>query len=109
MHKSGTSLVAELLHRSGIPMGEGAEVSGSYDAGTFFERSAFRALNQELLGPDDPDELNPRPLRLQLSARQRARMRELVAHGEDGGADWGFKDPRTCLTYEVWRPELPPH
>ena len=22
---------------------------------------------------------------------------------------WGFKDPRTCLTYPVWRKVLPPH
>lgn len=36
-------------------------------------------------------------------------MRHLVADLSSRYADWGFKDPRTCLTYDLWARELPEH
>ena len=34
---------------------------------------------------------------------------ELIEGLEAAHPDWGFKDPRTCLTYPLWRRVLPPH
>ena len=50
MHKSGTSLVAQALHRSGIHMGDFQEHL-DYDAGNKFEHHDFQAINRELLAP----------------------------------------------------------
>lgn len=109
MHKSGTSMVSALLHRSGIVMGEGRDVDGAYDDGVFFERREFRALNEAMIGAGDPAELHAALTPPHATHEDRARMRALIAQGEAGGRDWGFKDPRLCLTYPLWRDELPPH
>lgn len=109
MHKSGTTLVSQILHRSGIRMGEGPDVGGDYDRGVFFERSDVRELNQRMIGFGDPAHEHPAPRELRFGDSERERMREIVKACEATGESWGFKDPRTCLTYPLWRQELPPH
>lgn len=109
MHKSGTTLVSQILHHSGIDMGAFDE-GVSYDDGNKYERAGPLALNQELLGAKDDKVLDlARPARLAPSGEQRARMRAIVAEASDRYEHWGFKDPRTCLTYGAWAEELPPH
>jgi hypothetical protein len=109
MHKSGTTLVSQILHRSGIRMGEGTDVDGDYDRGVFFERSDARELNQHIIGFGDPAHEHPAPRDLRFGEAERERMREIVRACEASGESWGFKDPRTCLTYPLWRRELPAH
>ena len=36
-------------------------------------------------------------------------MRDLIAACSARQTDWGFKDPRSCLTYDLWATELPAH
>ena len=109
MHKSGTTLVSQILHRSGIRMGEGDEVDGDYDQGTFHERHDVYDLNTDILGFTFPAQNFPAPRRLALTDARRARMREIIAKHDAEGGDWGFKEPRCCLTYALWREELPTH
>jgi hypothetical protein len=109
MHKSGTTLVSQILHRSGIRMGQGDEVDGDYDEGTFHERHDVYDLNTDILGFTFPAQNFPAPRRIALSAPQRARMREIIGKHDAEGGDWGFKEPRCCLTYPLWREELPEH
>jgi hypothetical protein len=49
MHKSGTTLVSEILHHSGIRMVENDSVE-SYDHGNHFEREDTNQFNKRLLG-----------------------------------------------------------
>lgn len=109
MHKSGTTLVSQILHRSGIEMGEAGDVDGDYDRGVFHERSAFRELNQAILGFGDPAWVHPAPRDLRMSNEHRRQMRDLIQKAGARAQRWGFKDPRTCLTYPLWEEELPPH
>lgn len=109
MHKSGTTLVAKILHRSGIEMDEKAEPDGDYDRGEFYERRDFKALNVEILGSGVPAYHDPTPRNLRLTSEQSHRMQALIQRVESRDRPWGFKDPRTCLTYSLWEPELPPH
>ena len=109
MHKSGTTLVSQMLHYSGINMGD-FDGGTSYDKGNKYERQSCLQLNMDILGTQDyrvlhltsgPDVL--------LSLSQRERMQEIIRECESGDSDWGFKDPRCCLTYELWAEELPEH
>ncbi len=109
MHKSGTTLVSKILHGAGIRMGDGADVAGDYDRGAFFERSDARELNQRMIGFGDPVFDHPAPRSLRFGDAERVRMRQIVRDCEAAGTSWGFKDPRTCLTYPAWRQELPAH
>ena len=136
MHKSGTTLVARMLHESGIAMGA-FDARLGYGEGNRFERWEAQQANRALLhGYQLPplDYLVARPFRERLDAagypqnrdsqayvRYRALARRLerkdavecvhpvVARCQERDLDWGFKDPRTCLTFEAWRRCLPEH
>lgn len=111
MHKSGTTLLANILHSSGVNMIDSEAEGRDYDRGGHFERSATNRINKDLLrcgnrhslevvraaSPDDwTDEL-------------RDRADGLIAELDRTYVDWGFKDPRTCLTYPFWRERLGTH
>jgi hypothetical protein len=109
LHKSGTTLTARLLHQAGIDMGP-ATPGESYDAGDMFERPETKAINKQLLGVDHNKWLRTYPRdNLAADPALRARADRLVAAMGDGERDWGFKDPRTALTYGFWAAVLPPH
>lgn len=110
MHKSGTTLVSQILHHSGINMMDSVDPSLDYDRGNKWERDSTKAINHELLGSEGEFSLAAvRPKALSVAPELRARMEELVrANGRRYG-DWGFKDPRTCLVYDVWASVLPEH
>lgn len=109
MHKSGTTLVSQILHHSGINMGEFDE-NVSYDKGNKYERESSFQLDLELLGTESDAVLDLAGGRLPpLTDGQRRKMQAVIAEGAATGGDWGLKDPRMCLTYERWLEELPPH
>ena len=110
MHKSGTSLVSELLHHSGIEMIE-ADRAAIYDEGQHYERPETREINKQLLNSWRLHSLETvEPLRDAGADRAaKAKAQDLVTSLEKKGQDWGFKDPRTCLTYGFWTQFLPDH
>jgi len=90
MHKSGTTLVAEMLHKSGIQMIGDHDGDPSYDKGNKYERVSTANLNKDILecwNVSSPNMIYPKDLN--LSDQQR--------------------DPRTCLTYQLWNTQLPKH
>jgi hypothetical protein len=109
LHKSGTTLTARLLHQAGIDMGPdtGGE---SYDAGDLFERPETKILNKRLLGVDHNKWLRTYP-RASFDADPDTceEARHLITTMAARGSDWGFKDPRTVLTYPFWESVLPDH
>lgn len=110
MHKSGTTLVSQLLHAAGIPMIEAVNDARGYDEGNKMERDSTKRINHALLGSADLFSLDVRPSPgLAPDAALRREMDQLVSALGAEGADWGFKDPRSCLTYEAWRPSLHEH
>lgn len=112
MHKSGTTLVSEILHKSGISMGE-FDDSLTYDQGNQYERWDAFKINLDMFGVPFEDYFSTRihapPREPRPPESIRRRMRTLVASCEAGGGDWGFKDPLTALTYPAWSEVLPPH
>lgn len=109
MHKSGTTLVSELLHHAGIDMVDAADHTAGYDDGNTWERESTKGVNHAILGSAGAFSLETcgRPRR--CGDAERGRMREVIAACSARHPDWGFKDPRTCLTYDLWAGELPPH
>jgi hypothetical protein len=107
MHKSGTTLISDILHHGGIQMVE-SYASTSYDEGNQVERLSTLALNKDLLNAHARYSLNlsPRDVPDDLDDLAILRLKE-ICRTQDG--DWGFKDPRTCLTYPLLQPHLPDH
>jgi hypothetical protein len=139
MHKSGTTLISETLHESGINMGEFSDIQQGigYDEGHKYERRETQQINRQILDGvlkapfdlfwfrsrrgeldaagyvinDDAAALvDVRELERRLSSQPHQRqIDDLVARLQGHYSDWGFKDPRTCLTYPLWASSLPEH
>lgn len=110
MHKSGTTLIAETLHKSGVDMGDIDESAG-YDDANHYEREETLKLNIAILrceGMRSSDITRP-CTSLADRPELEARMIEVIREISAAGRDWGFKDPRICLTYTLWRKHLPAH
>jgi len=109
MHKSGTTLVSQILHHSGIDMGDFDE-GVSYDKGNKYERESCLALDMDILGTSTYDVLDlAAPADPALTDVQRARMRGIIDECSRKHGTWGFKDPRAALIYDLWATELPEH
>lgn len=113
MHRSGTSMVAQMLGLAGLELGpDEALLPASPDnPDGYFEHAGFHGVNEAILGElgggwdrppavpqqwDESDEL----------ASFRADAARLVGSFE-GTELWGWKDPRTCLTFGLWQQLIP--
>lgn len=133
MHKSGTTLVAETLHHSGIHMAEVPDDLG-YDQSNKYELHEAQAINRALIEPaliptwsgyrvrragldragyqinrDSVAVVRTKKLQRLIDSAEHREITQLVAAMSQRHSDWGFKDPRSCLTYDVWRAALPAH
>ena len=113
MHRSGTSMVAKLLQRAGLNLGDEADLMPPAEENPegFYEHLEFVGLNDEVLnvagaGWDCPPaaDFDWEDTALD-SFRARAR-RVAVPLGER--LPWGWKDPRTSLTLPFWRSAFGP-
>ena len=44
-----------------------------------------------------------------LSEQHKSEMEQIVQENNAKNQDWGFKDPRSCITYPLWIPALGAH
>ena len=112
MHKSGTTLVSQTLHQSGISMGPEFDESVTYDAGNQWERRTSWLINLQIVGARESDYFSLdywKPAVGRPSEKIRHQITALCASAADESEDWGFKDPLSCLTYAQWAEVLPPH
>ncbi len=110
MHRSGTSLLAELFSDLGIHMGKELDIH--------HEALCFKDTNKDLLALTGAHWAKPGPfLKALVTDRFAARCRDLVdtclrrrlsSYGEVGEAPaWGWKDPRNTLTLPIWLERFP--
>lgn len=98
MHRSGTSMVAQWLAKSGLDMG--SELMGS-DIGNVrghYEDMDFVRVHSEIMTDWGMDAMavESLPSHRVISVSQSAHLVDLIA-SKDGDHEWGWKDPRTCL------------
>lgn len=108
MHRSGTSALAGMLHHNDIIMGsEGKwhpKPSRENPKG-FYENKEFRLINDQLLKENGykVKAFDPAiPEALELTEVMLTRMQLIIEGYEWHYTDWGWKDPRTCLTLGAW-------
>lgn len=104
MHRSGTSLLAQLLEASGIFMG----VIKDHN----FEAMHFLSLNQQSMWaaggdwhqPVVPDELHWKTLPAQVLYHEHFRVTDRLAKWQLAWRNpaWGWKDPRNTFTLPMW-------
>lgn len=113
MHRSGTSMVAAMLQRCGLYLGQENQLLGANSGNPdgHFEHTGFFEINEALLrhfggswdlppapqsGWEQEDSL--KPLRLDAKA---------LVDTFAGQSPWGWKEPRTTLFIPFWRSIIP--
>ncbi len=102
MHHSGTSILAEILHRSGVFMQANMR---------HHESKFFVEINDELVMGGDANwarlpimSVNEVMSKLE-AVRHRVEKKgfqKYLEAGYDGRSRWGFKDPRACVTLPLY-------
>lgn len=103
--RSGTSAVAQVLHQSGISVGNDLLEADESNAEGYFEERMVVMMNDALLNDVGMREWFHAASREEILAAARARgdtMREIAAK-----ATPAWKDPRFCWTLEAWMGVLP--
>ncbi len=103
MHRSGTSVVTQWLHRCGLHVGENlighsiGNEQGHYEDRDFhdFHEDVFRSNRIPYGGFKGLSQVA-------LNTRQQARLALLIKDKNRAHARWGWKDPRTCLFLEAY-------
>ncbi|MGO9803422.1 MAG: sulfotransferase [Steroidobacteraceae bacterium] len=116
MHRSGTSFLIRALNLAGLWLGADSElgtVEGRAGRGNpkgNYEHREGIAINDAILRRSGGSWFDP-PRRLLAGAEDAQRIRAFCGRLEDGCPPyclrWGWKDPRTLLTLEVWLRALP--
>lgn len=102
MHKSGTSLLAEILHKSGIKM---------YDTYRQSDRPKYedfggRLLNLSMIESGFDNRIcftNDKKKELTaITSTLYLMTYNYVVRRDNEGKDWGFKDPHTLENWNIW-------
>jgi len=112
MHRSGTSLVAELLHGCGVSAGDPKLLLGANEGNErgYWEHAPLVAFNDNLLSfvdsswsvpPTYEDEQRLADRALNTISRDQALR--LISSMESSGQAWFWKDPRFALTFPFWQ------
>jgi hypothetical protein len=106
-HRSGTSLVCQLLNRAGLFLGYemlGAKFSNRHG---HFEDMEFFRLHQRILSDNGQTWLVDEPFLPIITEPIWRRMERIVRRRNAEHDLWGFKDPRVCLFVMIWKHLLP--
>lgn len=113
MHRSGTSMIAQLLHHCGLHLGSRTDLIAANkdnEAG-YWEHLAFTRLNETILQTAGGSWNQPPVLESDWSSAPAfAPLRQTATQLIEGLAIhsfWGWKDPRTSLTLPFWLNLLP--
>ena len=107
MHRSGTSTIAGLLHFNKISMGTYQNFWPrplNQNPKGFYENFDFRKINDEMLKNVgyNVKSYNPEIPIPHLTNKFVNKMVKVIKNCNRDYLDWGWKDPRTCLTIRQW-------
>lgn len=106
-HRSGTSLTAQILDRSGVFLGyDMLPKHRSNPHGHFEDREIVRFHDEILADNGLTWQVDGSSLPV-VEEDHRRRMRKIAEKRNDEREVWGFKDPRVCLFMDTWKDILP--
>lgn len=114
MHRSGTSMITQLLHQCGLYLGSPEDIIGSASDNPdgFWENTRFVGINDELLrllggAWDSPPLFESGWVNRPEIEQMLGPARKLIETFQHKGP-WGWKDPRNSLTSLFWKKALGP-
>jgi len=107
MHRSGTSALAGVLGRLGIPLGSRLLEPGEDNPKGYWEHREVVAVHERLLQSigsrwDDVRALPSDWLLGEAGARAAASLQDIITRDFSGQSVWAVKDPRLCRFLPLW-------
>ena len=102
MHRSGTSMTAGILHHLGVYMGDYGFKPDEWNEKGYFENRYITEMNENILSKAGGSWDNPPSRESILSLDVSDNIQKIV--NKEKRDLWGWKDPRTCLTIELFLP-----
>jgi hypothetical protein len=106
-HRSGTSLVCQLLHRAGLFLGYDLLGERFSNPSGHFEDTEILDLHEQILADNGRTWLVGEPFLPIITEHHWRRMKQIVRQRNSDHRLWGFKDPRVCLFMMIWKHLLP--
>jgi hypothetical protein len=106
-HRSGTSLISQVLHRGGLFLGYdlmGATFSNPHG---HFEDIEVYDLHEQILADNGHTWLVSEPFLPVITGPHWRRMERFIQRRNAEHDLWAFKDPRVCLFMMIWKHLLP--
>lgn len=106
-HRSGTSLLTQLLHEAGLFVGD--ELLGAMPSNPYghFEDTEVLDIHREIMSANGATWQVDGPQEFYIHSGQWGRMQGLVTRRQTHHVNWGFKEPRVCLFLGAWKYLLP--
>lgn len=106
-HRSGTSLVAQVLHRAGLFLGD--DLIGAMPSNPFghFEDRRVVQMHDGILADNGRNWQVDEPFIPVITPRRWQEMESIVTGRRVAHSLWGFKDPRVCLFLPHWTAVMP--
>ncbi len=108
MHRSGTSCLAGTIQQAGLCLGD-VSTNNKYNPKGNREHNTIMALNESLLKYNDASWNKPPNKEIQWDNSHLQQANEIKKQITDDCPSncWGFKDPRTLLTFSFWLDTFP--
>ena len=101
MHRSGTSLLANLIHESGIPLGESLMPPTQLNPKGYFEDMEIYTLHDNILRQSNLPYTVTEKDEISVSENHLSSIKEIIQK-RSVKDQWGWKEPRTCLFLDNW-------
>jgi hypothetical protein len=106
-HRSGTSLVCQVLHRAGLFLGYDLMGAAFSNPHGHFEDIETYDLHEQILADNGQTWMVSEPFLPVITGSHWRRMGQIIQRRNAEHNLWGFKDPRVCLFMMIWKHMLP--
>jgi hypothetical protein len=106
-HRSGTSLICQLLHRAGLFLGYNLLGPAFSNPHGHFEDTEVMDLHEQILGDNGRTWLVSESFLPVVTGAHWRKLEQIIQKRNAEHALWGFKDPRGCLFLMIWKHLLP--
>ncbi len=105
MHRSGTSLITQWLYKCGLNIGDDLLGPGMGNAEGHFEDKDFLQIHEDILRSGNLSRIGLITAKISgnISDEQKEKIRANLEVKNKLHAQWGWKDPRTCLFLDHYR------
>ena len=114
MHRSGTSALAGIVGKLGVPLGDRLLAPGSDNPKGYWEHQDVVALHERLLNRlgsrwDDVRALPDGWLESEAAREAAVAISDIISRDFPGNPVWAVKDPRICRVLPLWLEVLQKH